>query len=109
MKNSQPTPLENEYWRQVKRITRRLLVVWIGLILGVVLFIPQLGITVYGVPLTYWVISSVLLLSFLGLVACYAWRMDRLELKFKRAVENNRDLPGDTNEKQHRRGGKTPH
>lgn len=108
MKNSQPTPLENEYWRQVKRITGRLLLVWIALILGVVLFIPQLGITVYGVPLTYWVISSVLLLSFLGLVACYAWRMDRLELEFKRAVENNRNLPGDRHEKQHRRGGKTP-
>lgn len=109
MKSPQPTPLENEYWRHVKRITRRLLVVWIGLILGVVLFIPQLGITVYGVPLTYWVISSVLLLSFLGLVACYAWRMDRLELKFKRAVENNRNYLGDTNEEQHRRGGKAPH
>ncbi|MGV3468955.1 DUF4212 domain-containing protein [Limnobacter sp.] len=109
MKSPQATPLENEYWRQVKRITRRLLVVWIGLILGVVLFIPQLGITVYGVPLTYWVISSVLLLSFLGLVACYAWRMDRLELKFKRAVENNRNYLGDTNEEQHRRGGKAPH
>jgi|GEM_PF-917096 len=109
MKTQQPTPLENEYWRQVKRITWRLLAVWIALILSVVLFIPQLGITVYGVPLTYWVISSVLLLSFLGLVACYAWRMDRLELKFKRAVENNRNHPGDTNEKQHGRGGKTPH
>jgi putative solute:sodium symporter small subunit len=108
VKNSQPTPLENEYWRQVKRITGRLLLVWIALILSVVLFIPQLGITVYGVPLTYWVISSVLLLSFLGLVACYAWRMDRLELEFKRAVENNRNLPGDRHEKQHRRGGKTP-
>ena len=108
MKNSQPTPLENEYWRQVKRITGRLLLVWIALILSVVLFIPQLGITVYGVPLTYWVISSVLLLSFLGLVACYAWRMDRLELEFKRAVENNRNLPGDRHEKQHRRGGKIP-
>jgi len=83
MKNPQPTPLETEYWRQVKRITWRLLVVWIALILSVVLFIPRLGITVYGVPLTYWVISSVLLLSFLGLVACYAWRMDRLESRFK--------------------------
>ncbi|WP_341237676.1 DUF4212 domain-containing protein [uncultured Limnobacter sp.] len=109
MKNPQPTPLETEYWRQVKRITWRLLVVWIALILSVVLFIPRLGITVYGVPLTYWVISSVLLLSFLGLVACYAWRMDRLESRFKRAVENNRNYLGDTNEKQHRRGGKTPH
>lgn len=109
MNKPHQTPLESEYWRQVKRITWRLLGVWIVLILSVVLFIPRLGITVYGVPLTYWVISSVLLLSFLGLVACYAWRMDRLELKFKRAVENNRNYPGDTNEKQHRRGGKTPH
>jgi putative solute:sodium symporter small subunit len=109
MKRTQPTPLENEYWRQVKRITWPLLGVWVALILSVVLFIPYLGITVYGVPLSYWVISSVLLVSFLALVACYAWRMDRLELKFKRAVENNRNHPGDTNEKQHRRGGKTPH
>ena len=108
MKNLHTTPLENEYWRQVKRITWHLLGVWVALILSVVLFIPQLGITVYGVPLSYWVISSVLLLSFLGLVACYAWRMDRLELKFKRAVENNRNPSGDRHEEQHRRGGKTP-
>lgn len=108
MKGSQPTPLEQDYWRQVKRITWQLLGVWIVLILSVVLFIPQLGITVYGVPLTYWVISSVLLLSFLALVACYAWRMDRLESKFKRAVENNRNLSGDNHEKQHRRGGSPP-
>ncbi len=108
MNNGQPTSLETAYWRQVKQITWRLLGVWIVLILSVVLLIPQLGITIYGVPLTYWVISSVLLLSFLGLVACYAWRMDRLELKFKRAVENNCDLSGDTHEKQHRRGGEAP-
>lgn len=108
MQSQPPTPLEKDYWQQVKRITGRLLAVWIALILIVVLFIPQLGITVYGVPLTYWVISSVLLLSFLGLVACYAWRMDRLESEFKRAVENNRNLSGDRHEEQHRRGGKTP-
>lgn len=108
MHSQQPTPLEKDYWRQVKRITWCLLAIWIALILSVVVFIPQLGITVYGVPLTYWIISSVLLLSFLGLVACYAWRMDRLELEFKRAVENNRDLSGDRHEKQHRRGGKAP-
>lgn len=108
MKNGQPTTLETTYWRKVKQITWRLLAVWIVLILSIVLFIPQLGITVYGVPLTYWVISSALLLSFLGLVACYAWRMDRLELKFKRAVENNRNPSGDSHEKQHRRGRETP-
>ena len=108
MKNLQTTPLEKDYWQQVKQITWRLLGVWIALILAVVLFIPQLRITVYGVPLTYWIISSVLLLSFLGLVACYAHRMDRLESKFKRAVENSRQPSGDRHEKQHRRGGKTP-
>ncbi|HEX4855418.1 MAG TPA: sodium/substrate symporter small subunit [Limnobacter sp.] len=101
-------PSGHDYWSQVKRITWRLLAVWIGLILSVVLLIPLFGITVYGVPLTYWVISSFLLLSFLGLVACYALRMDRLESKFKRAVENNRNPSGDTDEKQHRRGGPPP-
>jgi len=108
LKNAAPTSLETAYWRHVKQITWRLLGVWIASILSIVLFIPQFGITVYGVPLTYWVISSVLLLSFLALVACYAWQMDRLESKFKRAVENNRDLSGDSHEKQHRRGGETP-
>lgn len=108
MKDLPPSPLEKNYWPQVKRITWRLLAVWIALILSVVVLIPLFGITVYGVPLTYWVISSFLLLSFLGLVACYAWRMDRLESKFKRAVENNRNPSGDIDEKQHRRGGETP-
>ncbi|HEX4879358.1 MAG TPA: sodium/substrate symporter small subunit [Limnobacter sp.] len=79
MSNSSPTPLEELYWQRVKRITRRLLAVWVLLILGVVLLVPRLGIEVYGVPLTYWLISSVLLLTFLGLVALYAWQMDRLD------------------------------
>ena len=67
---------------------------WVALILCVVVFLPLLGITVYGVPLSYWGISSVLLLSFLGLVACYAWFMDRLELKFKRAMEKKHSQGG---------------
>jgi putative solute:sodium symporter small subunit len=108
MKNLPSTPIEKAYWPKVKSLTWRLLVVWVALILSVVIFIPLLGITVYGVPLTYWVISSFLLLSFLGLVACYAWRMDGLESEFKRAVEKSRNPSGDSHEKQHRRGGEAP-
>ncbi|HEX4917734.1 MAG TPA: sodium/substrate symporter small subunit [Limnobacter sp.] len=108
MKNGPPTPLEELYWQRVKRITWRLLAVWVLLILGIVILVPRLGIHVYGIPLTYWLISSVLLISFLGLVICYAWHMDRLESKFKRAVENSRHAPGDSHEEQHRGGGQPP-
>ncbi|WP_370262210.1 DUF4212 domain-containing protein [Limnobacter sp.] len=103
-----PNAHEELYWQRVRRITGGLLLVWMLLILGIVLFVPQLHIHVYGVPLTYWLISTVLLISFLGLVICYAWRMDRLESKFKRAVENNRHASGDSHEKQHRGGGQAP-
>jgi putative solute:sodium symporter small subunit len=101
MKARQPTQAEAHYWQQVRRITWQLFGIWVFLILGVVVVVPRLGLSIYGVPLSYWMISSVLLLSFLCLVACYAWRMDRLESKFKRAVENSRHATGDTDEKQH--------
>ena len=109
MKTQRPTALESEYWQQVRRITWQLFGVWVTLILSVVVLVPMLGVSVYGVPLSYWLISSVLLISFLCLVACYAWRMDRLESRFKRAVEKSRQATGDTDEKQHWGSGSPLH
>lgn len=108
MKSRPPTARESWYWQAVRRLTMRILSVWVLIILGVVLVVPRLEITVFGMPLAYWLISSLLLIAFLVLVAFYAWSMDRIELEFKRSVENNHDTPGDTHEKQHRGGRPGP-
>lgn len=81
---------KSEYWQQTRRLTCRLLGLWVVLILGAVLLVPFFDITVYGMPFTYWAISSVLLLSFLGIVSYYAWRMDRLDSTYK----NTQDRQG---------------
>lgn len=73
------TPEQFAYWTEVKRITWRLLGIWILLILGAVVFVPASPIVVFGIPLSYWLISGALLISFLGLVVVYAWRMDKLD------------------------------
>jgi putative solute:sodium symporter small subunit len=75
-KSSLPIPL---YWTRVKRLTFVLLGAWVLLILGVVLLSPYININWFGMPLTYGLISSVLLLSFLMLVACFARGMDKLD------------------------------
>lgn len=67
------------YWQDVRRLTLRILLVWALLVLVVVLAAPALSLTVFGIPLGYWLISSFLLPSFLILIVYYAWRMDRLE------------------------------
>lgn len=71
------------YWTQVKRITTRLLVVWIALIFGVVVLVPN--------QFAYWLISCFLLLSFLGLVVCYAWQMDKLDAAQAADIHNKPD------------------
>ncbi len=71
------------YWTQVKRITTRLLLVWIALVFGVVLLVPQ--------QFAYWLISCFLLLSFLGLVVCYAWQMDKLDNAQPKDIDTKTD------------------
>lgn len=92
------------YWLRVRRLTFRLLAVWITLILGVVLIPPLFKFTLFGVPLTYGLISSVLLLSFLLLVIVFARRMDQLE------SNNNNDtaVHEETHEDQPEGGEQSP-
>lgn len=71
--------LFTHYWRRVRRLTRLLLTVWALLVMVVVVGGPSIDIAVYGVPLAYWLISSLLLPGFLVLVLFYAWRMDVIE------------------------------
>jgi putative solute:sodium symporter small subunit len=67
------------YWARVRKLTYRVLMVWVVLVFSVVLVAPVLSATVFGIPLSYWLISAFLLPGFLILIVYYAWRMDRLE------------------------------
>ncbi|HEY1059971.1 MAG TPA: sodium/substrate symporter small subunit [Limnobacter sp.] len=106
MRSPEPllSPQQYAYWQAVKRLTWRILGVWIALILGAVLFAPVSEAVLFGVPLSYWIISGALLVSFLGLVVCYAWTMDRIDghpnSTPTKAMNNNRAEAGDTHEDQ---------
>lgn len=108
---TRPAPLHSPYWLAVRSITARVIIIWLALIFLTVFVVPLLGITVAGVSLTYWLISSVLLLGFVGLVAYYSFRMDKLESEMYRQQTNQADIDtdpslqaGDTHENQQGRG-----
>jgi putative solute:sodium symporter small subunit len=84
--NDDQSPLYSPYWNAVKQLTWKVLTFWVVSILAAVLLSPMIKMQVFGIPLAYWLISGVLLLSFLGAVAYFAWQMDRLE-------EQNVDSP----------------
>lgn len=78
--DTQQNPISpSKYWISTRTLTFRILIVWFVLVFFVVLAAPGLSVTVFGIPLGYWLISSFLLPSFLVLIVYYAWRMDRLE------------------------------
>lgn len=102
------TARQFRYWTRVKRITLGILGVWITLILGSVTFAFGSTQQLFGIPLSYWIISGGLLLSFLLLVICYAVLMDRLDASMNmNATVNSRDAQanaGDKDETQPGRG-----
>ncbi|HEX5485276.1 MAG TPA: sodium/substrate symporter small subunit [Limnobacter sp.] len=99
-----PHHTSSKYWARVRRLTFRLLSIWIALILGVVLVPPFFKFTLFGVPLTYGLISSVLLLSFLLLVIVFARGMDQLESN----NNNQKAVHEETHEDQSKGGEQSP-
>jgi putative solute:sodium symporter small subunit len=69
------------YWRRNEALIAKLLAIWavVSLFLGVI-FIETLNkLTLFGLPLGFWIAQQGSIYVFVVLIFVYAWRMDKLD------------------------------
>ena len=76
--------LRRDYWRRNLRLMAVLLAVWALVAFGAGIFFADLlnNIVVIGIPLGFWFANQGSILVFLGLIAVYVWRMDKLDKEY---------------------------
>lgn len=72
------------YWKANLSLIAGCLVVWIAVAYGIAIFLrPALsGIVFGGVDIGFWFAQQGAILTFVGLVFFYAWRMNQIDKKF---------------------------
>ena len=78
-----------QHWRHTRRLTLWLLLIWFSVTFGVVFFARQLAsVQVFGWPVSFYMAAQGAILVYLLIVAFYAWRMRRLDLRFQRDIDD---------------------
>ncbi|WP_163558582.1 DUF4212 domain-containing protein [Halomonas sp. NO4] len=72
------------YWRANLRLIAGCLVVWAAVSYGCAILLRPLlsGIPVGGTDLGFWFAQQGSILTFIGLIFFYAWKMNQLDKKF---------------------------
>ena len=80
----------DSYWRANKRLIWILLAVWALVSFGAgILFVgPLNAIQLGGLPFGFWMAQQGSIFVFVALIFIYAWRMDRLDHKYKLDVDD---------------------
>ncbi len=68
------------YWQRVRRLTLALLLLWLAVSVGVVVFARELStITVWGWPVHFYLAAQGVTLVYLGIAGAYAAAMNRID------------------------------
>ena len=81
------------HWRQTRRLTYPLLVLWFGVSFGMPFFARDLDFRFFGWPFSFWMAAQGALIVFGAIIAFYAWYMNRLDDRV-RAGEGVDPRPG---------------
>lgn len=74
-----PTPAER-HWRRTKKLTVQLLAVWGGVTFAAIFFARELSaVTVFGWPLSFYLVAQGVPLVYVLIGGVYAWRMRILD------------------------------
>lgn len=78
------THARQEYWRRNLRLMGVLLLIWALVSFGAgILFVEPLNnIVIGGFPLGFWFAQQGSIITFVGLIAIYVWRMDKLDAEY---------------------------
>jgi putative solute:sodium symporter small subunit len=72
------------HWRRVRRMTGWLLAIWLLSTFCIIFFARELsGLTIFGWPLSFYLAAQGASLTYLAIIAFYAWRMRALERRFR--------------------------
>lgn len=73
-----------EYWKRNLRLMTVLLAIWALVSFGAGIFFADVlnNVVIAGFPLGFWFANQGSILVFLGLIAVYVWRMDKLDEEF---------------------------
>ena len=70
------------YWRRNLVVITVLLAIWVGVTFGVAYFARHLNFNFFGWPFSFWMGAQGTLLVNCGIIAFYAWYMNRLDVKY---------------------------
>src|SRR5437868_15236764 len=71
--------LEQRLWRRRMGTTGWLFAAWFVVTFGVSFFARELGVVIFGWPLSFWVAAQGALLVYMALVVVFALRMGRID------------------------------
>jgi putative solute:sodium symporter small subunit len=77
-----PTP--TNYWQDTRRLTAILVASWFAITFGTIFFARELSsLSFFGWPLSFYLLAQGVILIYAALIAFYAWRMERLDRKYR--------------------------
>ncbi|HEX8957552.1 MAG TPA: DUF4212 domain-containing protein [Burkholderiaceae bacterium] len=72
------------YWQGTRRLTGVLVAIWFALTFSTIFFARELSsLSFFGWPLSFYLLAQGLTLLYAALIAFYAWRMEKLDRKFR--------------------------
>ena len=76
-----------EHWRQTRRVTASLLLVWFGATFCTIFFARELStLTLFGWPLSFYLAAQGVALANLAIIGIYALAMRRIDRRFARQL-----------------------
>ena len=77
----QSTENHRLYWRKNLVVITALLAIWFAVTFGVSYFARYLNFNFFGWPFSFWMGAQGTLLVYCGIIAFYAWYMNRLDVE----------------------------
>ena len=77
----QRTESHRLYWLKNRLVIALLLAIWFAVTFGVSYFARALSFNFFGWPFSFWVGAQGSLLVYCLIIGCYAWYMNRLDIK----------------------------
>ncbi|WP_025918149.1 DUF4212 domain-containing protein [Herminiimonas sp. CN] len=81
-RSSRPStpPRRAAHWRATRRLTAALLLAWLAVTFGGIFFARELSqTTIFGWPLSFYMVAQGIPLTYVAILAIYAWRMRTLD------------------------------
>ena len=90
LKNHKEAPEKDSlYWQKTRRMTLWLLLLWFSVTFSAIFFARHLSTyTLFGWPISFFMAAQGSILIVFGIIAFYAWRMNKLDKTYGNGTEH---------------------